>query len=171
MSERITLREFQQELSRRLASAAASTGENTSVLAVQSGGETWLLALADAGEVLSVPRLTAAPLIKPWYAGLANVRGSLYSVIDFGAFRGAPPMHIGPASRLLLCGQRHGLNAALLVDRVLGLRDGRELKEVDEDVPARAWQKSLKHDAEGERYRELDIGALMTSAEFLNVGI
>src|SRR2546423_5418702 len=100
MSQRKTLRDFQQDLSRRLATAAISRSENSSVLAVESGGETWLVALGDAGEVLAVPKLTTAPLSKPWYAGLANVRGSLYSVIDFGAFRGAAPMRIGPASRL-----------------------------------------------------------------------
>jgi twitching motility protein PilI len=99
------------------------------------------------------------------------VRGSLYSVVDFGAFRGAPPMNIGPASRLLLCGHRHGLNAGLLVDRILGLRDGRELKSVDDENPTQPWHKSVKQDAEGQRYRELDTAALMTSAEFMNIGI
>ncbi|MGZ5091121.1 MAG: chemotaxis protein CheW [Burkholderiales bacterium] len=171
MSARITLREFQQDLSHRLATAAASQGENTSVLAVQSGGKTWFMALAEAGEVLPVPKLTVAPLIKLWYAGLANVRGNLYSVVDFGAFHGAPPMHIGPASRLLLCGRHHGLNAGLLVDRVLGLRDSRELTPIEHDVPAWPWQKSVKQDAEGQCYWELDTVALMKSAEFMNIGI
>jgi twitching motility protein PilI len=171
MYERMTLREFQQDLSRRLATAARSQGENTSVLTIQSGGETWFLPLADAGEVLTVPKLTAAPLIKPWYAGLANVRGSLYGVVDFGAFRGAAPVRIGSANRLLLCGQRHGINAGLLVDRVVGLRDGRELKPVQGDAVARPWQKSVKQDDEGRLCWELDTAALMNSADFMNIGI
>jgi twitching motility protein PilI len=171
MYERMTLREFQQDLSRRLATAATSQGENTSVLTLQSGGETWFLALADVGEVLPVPKLTAAPLIKRWYAGLANVRGSLYGVIDFGAFRGARPVCIGPGNRLLLCGQRHGVNAGLLVDRVVGLRDARELKPVQQDTFGRPWQKSLKQDGEGQLCWELDAAALMKSAEFMNIGI
>jgi twitching motility protein PilI len=171
MYQRITLREFQQDLSRRLAIAARSHGENTSVLAVQSGGETWFLSLADAGEVLTVPKLTPAPLIKPWYAGLANVRGSLYGVVDFGAFRGAPSVRIGSANRLLLCGQRHGINAGLLVDRVVGLRDGRELKTVQGDAIAQPWQKSVKQDQEGQLCWELDAAALMKSADFMNIGI
>lgn len=174
MAERISLRQFQQDLSRRLATASAEQGENTSVLAVQSGGETWILELADAGEVLPVPKLAPAPLTKPWYAGIANVRGNLYSVVDFGAFRGAPPVRSGGASRLLLCGQRFGLNAGLLVDRVLGLRDERELKPVMPAVdgtPAPASQSALREDAEGRRYRELDIAALMNSAEFMNIAI
>ena len=171
MYERTTLREFQQDLSRRLATAASSRDENTSVLAIQSGGETWLVPLADAGEVLPVPRLTPVPLIKPWYAGLANVRGVLYSVIDFGAFRGAAPVRTGSSSRLLLCGQRHGLNAGLLVERVLGLRDARELKRAEQDTSAPDWQKAAKRDVDGRMCWELDTAALMKSAEFMNVAL
>ena len=50
----------------------------------------WILALADAVEVLPVPKLTRAPLSKSSYAGLANVRGNLYSVVDFAASFAAP---------------------------------------------------------------------------------
>jgi twitching motility protein PilI len=171
MSKRKTLREFQQELSRRVAIAASSHGENTSVLAVESAGETWVLQLVDAGEVLPVPRLTAVPLIKPWYSGFANIRGNVYSVIDFSAFRGAVPARLGPASRLLLCGEPHGVNAGLLVDRVIGLRDGREFKEIDDAMPAPVWQKAVKADGEGRRCKELDTAALVHSAEFMNIAI
>jgi twitching motility protein PilI len=171
MSQRTTLREFQEDLSRRLASAAASHAENTSVLAVESAGETWLVALADAGEVMTVPKMTAAPLSKPWYVGVANVRGNLYSVIDFGAFRGASAVRMSSASRLLLCGKHHGLNAGLLVDQVFGLRDGQKLKGVIGQAPVYAWQKALKQDDEGRFCWELDTAALMRSAEFMNVGI
>jgi twitching motility protein PilI len=171
MSKRNTLRDFQQELSRRLAIAATSQAENTSVLAVESAGETWVLGLVDAGEVLPVPKLTAVPLIKAWYAGFANIRGTVYSVVDFSAFRGASPARLGPASRLLLCGQRHGVNAGLLVDRVVGLRDGRELKEINDGIAAPAWQKAVKMDGEGRRCKELDTSALVHSADFMNIAI
>src|SRR3954466_7438295 len=145
MAHRTALREFQQNLSRRMANAAISALQNTSVLTVQSGGEAWIMALTDAGEVLPVPKLTAAPLIKPWYAGVANVRGSLYSVVDFGAFRGAAPVRLGPDSRLLLCASRLGLNAALLVDRILGLRDDREFTATTrDDMSQDVWQKCSK---------------------------
>jgi twitching motility protein PilI len=171
MFERTTLREFQEDLSRRLALAATSRNENTSVLAIESGAGRWLLTLADISEVLPLPRLTSAPLSKSWYVGLANVRGSLYSVVDFGAFCGEAPVRISPANRLLLCSPRYAVNAGLLVDRVVGLRDGRELNTVKEHGPARAWQKSVKQDGEGRLCRELDIAALVKSAEFLNIGM
>jgi twitching motility protein PilI len=168
---RLSLMEFQQALSRRLATAAESKQSNTALLAVESGGEAWLLPLAEAGEVLPVPKLTPAPHAKPWYAGMVNIRGSLYSIVDFGVFRGAPAVRVGAASRVLLCGQRHGLNAGLLVDRILGLRDGQALKVAGNGAPAPGWQKSLRDDGEGRQLRELDVAALMKSDEFMNIGM
>ena len=70
---------------------------------------------------------------------------------------------IGPASRLLLCGQRHGLNAGLLVDRVPGLRDDRDLRPAANDDAVRPWQKSLRQDAAGRLCWELDTASLVKS--------
>ena len=59
----------------------------------------------------------------PWFQGVANVRGNLYSVVDFAAFVG-----VGTATeraRLVLFGERLRSAAALLVDRSLGLRNQR----------------------------------------------
>lgn len=174
MANRASLREFQQDLARRLAVAVASDARNASFLAVDSAGEAWLLPLAEAGEVLPVPRLTPAPLTQPWFVGAANVRGNLYGAVDFGAFRGAAAATPGPASRLVLCGQQHGLRAGLLVDRVLGLRDAKHLKQADAaDASGAApqWEKARHVDAGGGRYRVLDVAALVKSSEFMNIAI
>jgi twitching motility protein PilI len=127
MAKRISLREFQQSLSERLVSARRGEGGHT-LLGVESGaddlpgGSHWLIDLADSGEVVPLPQLTPAPLTKPWFAGIANIRGVLYSVVDFAAWRGGAPTPINAQSRLLLIGARHGINSALLVRRALGLR-------------------------------------------------
>ena len=66
-----------------------STVESTatqSLLAFESGGERWLVDLADAGEVLPVPPLSDVPLTQPWFLGIANIRGTLFSVTDLAAF-------------------------------------------------------------------------------------
>lgn len=46
-----------------------------------------LVNLADSGEVVPLLPLTDVPLTKPWFVGMANIRGSLYSVTDFSAFQ------------------------------------------------------------------------------------
>ncbi|MCX7144727.1 MAG: chemotaxis protein CheW [Sulfuritalea sp.] len=127
MAKRISLREFQQGLSERLLSARRGEGAQA-LLGIESGaddlpgGSHWLIDLADSGEVSPLPQLTPAPLTKPWFAGIANIRGVLYSVVDFSAWRGGAPTPINAQSRLLLVGARHGINSALLVRRALGLR-------------------------------------------------
>ncbi len=63
-----------------------------SKLGLQVGDDRWLVDLADAGEVIPVPPITAVPLTRPWFAGVANIRGNLYSVVDFAAFLGGAPV-------------------------------------------------------------------------------
>ena len=81
---RSSLREFQERLARRL--AEASGAERRGLLGFQCGGDNWVIELAEAGEILPPPPLSTVPLTRPWFRGLANVRGTLYGVVDFAAF-------------------------------------------------------------------------------------
>jgi twitching motility protein PilI len=122
---RIDLRSFQQELATRLASKTAAQVES-SRLGLACAGQRWLVRLVDAAEVVAVPPIAAVPLTQPWFAGLANIRGNLYSVVDFAGFLGREaviPHGTGGQSRLLLFGPRAGdLRVGILVQSVLGLR-------------------------------------------------
>src|SRR5262249_41381512 len=136
---RVNLRVFQQELAARLLTkTAAQVG--AARLGLVSGGQSWLVRLADASEVLTVPPLVHVPLTQPWFLGLANIRGSLFSVVDFAAFSGGDPTPPGIASRLLLFGQRFAeLRAALLVQQVLGLRSLSEMEAAGREHDAPDW--------------------------------
>ena len=172
MSQRISLREFQKNLSARLGSA--QRGESArALLAVESGrGEQsrWLLDLADSGEVAPLTGLTPVPLTKSWFAGIANIRGTLYSVVDFSAFRGGELTPQNTEARLLLIGAKHGSNSALLVNRTLGLRPPESLTRAeavaDGTVP---WQGRHYTDASGIEWTRLRIQALLSDPLFLNV--
>ncbi len=167
MAARISLRDYQRELAERLRKAGA--GRAPSKLGLQVGEEAWLVDLAEAGEVLPVPPITALPLTRPWFRGVANIRGNLYSVVDFAAFLGLSPVVAGEQSRLLLLGERFRLGAALLVDRSLGLRNSGQLEPVDgEPAP---WARGRYADAEGRRWKELDLPQLVHHPDFLAVGI
>ena len=130
---RIDLQSFQQELANRLASKTAAQVES-SRLGLSCGGERWLIRLADAAEVVAVPQIAGVPLTQPWFLGLANIRGNLYSVVDFAAFHGREsviPHGAGGQSRLILFGPRAGdLKAGIVVQSVLGLRNLGELTAV-----------------------------------------
>ena len=167
MSARTSLRDYQRDLSERLRSAAA--GRIASRLGLQVADEAWLVDLTEAGEVLPVPAITPVPLTRPWYRGLANIRGNLYSVVDFPAFLGRAPVLIGDRARLLLLGERFRLAAALLVDGSLGLRNPAHLKP-SEAAPA-AWSRGAYADKDGRQWNELDLKQLAQHPDFLSVGV
>jgi twitching motility protein PilI len=167
MAQKISLRDYQRELAERL--RAADSARNASKLGLQVGAQRWLIDLAEAGEVIPVPPITPLPLTRPWFRGVANVRGNLYSVVDFAAFLGAGACECGAEARILLLGERFRSGAALLVDRALGLRNPAELRAREPAAGARAWLRGEYEDDSG-RWSELDVAALVRDAEFLAVG-
>ena len=180
MAKRISLREFQQGLSERLLSARRGEGAQA-LLGIESGaddlpgGSHWLIDLADSGEVSPLPQLTPAPLTKPWFAVIANIRGVLYSVVDFSAWRGGAPTPINAQSRLLLVGARHGINSALLVRRALGLRPQLQMHAASE-VKAGAgetapWLGGRFTDAQDVIWTQLRIPALLADPNYLDIAL
>ncbi len=163
MSKRVNLREFQQNLSNRMQDKSRQ-GDQLSLLGVQIAGQNYLVAMTDISEVLSLPQLTPVPLTRLWFCGVANVRGNLYCVADMAAF-----LHQGKASgaisnRLLLIAERYAVNAALLVDRVFGLRDTRNWTRD-------SVQPDQYFDEQGVAWRKLDVVGLLGQPEFLQIGI
>jgi twitching motility protein PilI len=169
MAKRISLREFQESLAQRLASAQRGEARQA-LLGVESGNDLWLLDLSDSGEVLPVPPLTTVPLTKPWFAGIANVRGMLYSIVDFSAFRGGEPTRRNADTRLLLVGARHGINSALLMDRTLGLKNIDDLEPVAVEGDRPGWAGIRRQDAQGRQWTLLKLRALLADPAFLDVG-
>jgi twitching motility protein PilI len=169
MAKRISLREFQESLSQRLTSAQRGEARRA-LLGVASGNEFWLLDLSDSGEVVPLPSLTTVPLTKPWFAGIANVRGTLYSVVDFSAFRGHEATRRNANARLLLVGARHGSNSALLVDRTLGLRSIDDLEPIAAEDEKMVWAGDVRQDAQGRKWTLLKLRDLLADPAFLDVG-
>lgn len=169
MAKKISLREFQESLVQRLTTAQQGS-TTSSLLGVQAGREFWLLDLTESGEILPPPSLQQVPLTQPWFRGLANIRGTLYSVVDFSAFQGGDPTPINSEARLLLVGTRLGLNCALLVNRALGLRNVEDLSaETTSDV--RPWVNGSFHDRQGRTWNKLQARSLLMQPRFLDIGI
>ena len=148
------------------------------------GGCRWLVNLAESGEVLPVPTLTSVPLTQPWFAGVANIRGTLFSIVDFALWRGGEPTPRTAQTRLLLMGAREGLRSALLVQRAWGLRARDDLHVVEKALPHGEFKSSLQDGAaqtpvwQGLRLQDtstsmcwtcLDIAALLATSDFLDV--
>lgn len=168
MAKKISLREFQEHLAARLVGASSQTAAG--LLGVQSGNDYWLLNLSDSGEIVPLPALTVVPLTKPWFSGIANIRGNLYSVADFSAFQGKEPTPHNAGSRLLLIGTKHGNNAALLVTKTLGLRNIEALTAVPPDPDAKSWGSEAYTDNEGRRWKKLNVRELFADESFMEIG-
>jgi twitching motility protein PilI len=168
VAARTSLRDYQRDLAARLQSAGA--GRASSKLGLQVGGERWLVDLTDAGEVIPVPDITPVPLTRPWFRGVASIRGNLFSIVDIGAFLGGSAAVPGEQARLLLLNERFRMGSALLVERSLGLRNPEQLQQ-RAAAPQRApWIRAEYDDALGAHWRELDVPQLVQDPEFLSVG-
>jgi twitching motility protein PilI len=167
VAKQISLREFQQDLAQRLREAQAEA-EPTSRLSVQAGARNWLLKLDDAGEMLPLPEISGVPLTKSWYLGLANIRGVLASAVDFAAFMGGEPTVRTPNCRLLLIAERFHSFSGLVISRMLGLKSVQAMQPV-EVAGERAWLGAAYRDEDGRLWHELNIAALVSHDDFLNV--
>lgn len=168
MAKQISLREFQQDLAQRLRDAQADS-EQASRLGVRAGDRYWLLKLDDTDEVLPLPDVSPVPLTRPWYLGLANIRGVMANVVDFAAFLGEEPTARTPDCRLVLAADRFQSYSGLLINRMMGLRNVHNLELLDQshDEP---WSSAVYRDREGRTWHELNMGALVASDTFLSVG-
>ena len=156
------LRAFQERLNERLGQAGAV---RQTKLGVEAGGRLWLVELSEAGEIVAVPpNFAVVPLTHSWLRGLVNLRGSLHAVTDLADFLGEPPSVVGRESRLLVFASRLNLNAALLVDRMLGLQDMAALTLVSDPDGADACEWV---DAKDRHWHELSLQQLAVDERFL----
>ncbi|MFT5534186.1 MAG: twitching motility protein PilI [Burkholderiaceae bacterium] len=167
-ARRQRMRDFQSQLAVRMQQALTGLREQSRQLGLQIGSEHCLLNLREAGEIVAVGTIAPVPLTYPWFLGLANVRGNLVSVVDLAQWRGHGATVIDKQSRIIAFGPSLSFNGAVLVSRVVGLRD----------VAAMTLQRDSAHDtgccycdADGIMWRQLELSALIVDPQFLQVGL
>ena len=168
-----SLRKFQSELAERLAGAASTVSYNR--LKIRSGEHAWLVSLADVEEIVAAMRTTAVPLTHPWYVGVTNIRGNLFSVVDFSAFCGGDITEESDDNRLILVGARFNINAAILVSMVVGLGDPTTMTlledNTDQNRVSLPWAGQRWQDTDAQVWDELKVEELVNYPEFLRVGV
>ena len=169
MAKKISLREYQESVVAKLQSSLASPTATASKLGLMIGNEHWLVELQDASEVVSVPEMADVPLTHSWFRGVANVRGNLYSVVDLPAFFGGELSLFTNSSRLLLLNPRFISNSAVLVTKMLGLRNLQQMQKLDKSKDAKPWLAERLQDADGTIWNVLDVAALSADPHFLQV--
>ena len=170
MAKRINLREFQERVFARLREVAANPTAPAK-LGVQVGDQFFLVDMRDASEVVPVPKLMSVALAKSWFSGVANIRGNLFSVTDLQEYSGHGKTTSLPSNRLLLVHPRWMHNTSVLVTAMLGLRyvEQFQARPLPEGVPP--WCIAEYQDKDGRCWREISIGALVQSPDYLKVGV
>jgi len=169
------LRELQQRLAQRMQAAREQT-QVASWLAVECAGLGLLFSLKQAAEIFAPVPLQPVPYGKPWLAGVANLRGGLFTVVDLAVFLGlrdvAGARADAAATRLVSLNPDLNINCALLVDRLVGLRGDEQLTAEAPEPGAAARPKfagTRMRDAEGRSWQQLDLEALSKHEQFLRI--
>jgi twitching motility protein PilI len=172
MANRQSLKELQERLARRL-TAARTEAATASWLAVEAGSSRYLLPLVQSGEIFPWSPVQGVPYTKPWYVGVANLRGGLHGVIDLaGLVAGHPSQveRVTSESRLVSLHTALGVNAVLWIDRLLGLRNPSMFASVGErSADAPAYITRTLFDAQGLAWQELDLQQLAGEPGFLAI--
>jgi twitching motility protein PilI len=163
------MREFQAKLDERIRQAGTAP-DLAARLGLMIGESRWLVDLSEAGEIVPMPMpILPVPLTRDWLLGLVNLRGVLFALADLQRFCGDEPTATGKDARLLAFAPRLGFNAAIVVSRMLGLRNAASMRAEEAEAGA-AWIGRTLIDGEGKRWRELSLQRLAADGRFLMVG-
>ncbi|WCM87530.1 chemotaxis protein CheW [Acidovorax sp. NCPPB 3576] len=173
MANREALRELQTRLAARLQAARGEGVSVSSWLAVESAGRRFLLPLGQSGEIFPWGGVQAVPYTHAWFLGVANLRGSLIGVVDLAGLLGLPSTRteqtLADAS-LLAFNAVLDVNAALLVDRLAGLRGTEAFVSSEppgDDAPP--FYGTTYLDSQGVQWQELNLQALSQHPAFLSI--
>lgn len=174
MANREALRELQTRLADRL-EAAKTAAVSANWLAVESAGQRFLFPLRQSGEIFSVVGVQPVAYTQPWFLGVANLRGGLFSVVDLGGFIYAQPSLQAPAAhsndaRLVAVNQALGTSCALLVDRLSGLRGDDAFTQSEPPDPQAPVYFGPRHvDAQGLTWQEINLQSLCSQERFVQI--
>jgi twitching motility protein PilI len=168
-AKRTRLREYQEQLLERMQAARTSTGARAHQLGVEIGGHGYLIDLTETGEIVPMSQLASVPLTRPWYLGLANIRGNLIGVVDLARYLGQDDDDDGrtrptPApnlARLITFSPALAFPCALLAGRVYGLRQAADMTPQDGRLV----------DADNNEWTPMSLAGLVAEERFLQVGL
>lgn len=179
MANKEALRELQKRLAERL-QKVREQAPTRNWLAVDVAGYGFLLPLDQIGEIFPLSVIQSAPHSQPWFMGVANLRGQLHGVVDLAGFLGLTDRvgrrvvetGVRDAGRLVALNAGLQSNAALLIDKLLGLRNPASMSpnpHASGAKPHFVGQQLV--DSQGRAWYELDVAALVADEAFLKVDV
>lgn len=173
MAKGLGLREYQTSILARLEEAKKPGAEaQAGYLGVVIGNKNVLVNLQDISETLPILHIHRVPIVKPWFLGVANVRGVLYTINDLAQMLEQTLTNISSDTRLLLMRESITPNVGFVVDKMIGLRKMDEMKLNEATAEESICLKSqIYHDGENRIWHMLDCDKLVRSKEFITPNI
>lgn len=115
------------EISKKYEGDARKLPDKTAKQALWTGigfgllGERFVASMGEVVEVMSVPHSTKLPGVKPFVAGIANVRGRLMTLIDLAPFFG-DRSKVAKSSRRVMVTEEGGSYIGFLIDESMGMQ-------------------------------------------------
>lgn len=165
-----SLRDFSAQLAQRLAATPAAETP-TARLGVRIGSRSYLVEMTSIGEVVPGSAIARVPWTRPWFRGLANVRGRLVNVYDVLRMAGDESLRDEQGQQLLVLADALKVNAALLITRAFGLRTAKDLDALPQMEGAAPWEGASFRDADGITLTELNLARLVADERFASIGV
>ena len=96
-------------------------GESIDVLEFRLASESYAIELSFIQEVYPLKALTAVPGVPPFIAGIVNVRGKIYSIMDIKKFFELPEKGLSDLNKVIIV-QYDGIEFGILADVITGVR-------------------------------------------------
>lgn len=173
MPQREALKELQARLAERLQAARTEEGR-TGWLAVEAAGVGFLFPLQQAGEIFPLVDVQPLAHTRPWFCGVANLRGGLHGVVDLATFLGLRAAPLSDATgregaRLVAFNPASRALCALRVESMAGLRRADDLEAVPVNTARPAFAPRQWRDAAGRLWQEIDLAELAASDAFVSI--
>jgi len=142
------------------------------VISFSSLGHDWAVLLDQVAELVDVQACTPLPGVKPWVAGVSNLRGKLLPVIDFAQFLGGELSPVNRLQRIVVL-DRQDVFVGLIVDELKGMRhfssDAYEPDNQHVDTALNPFVQGYYHGDDDTRTLLLNPDALIESQSFHDV--
>jgi twitching motility protein PilI len=157
-----------RERARASATEIVQTAALRGNLAVRLADQYLMLAMDEISEIIPLPAITSVPGVKPWLMGIANLRGTVISVVNLGQFLSGKASMPAAGSRVVVV-KSGEWSYGLLIDEVVGMRHFPPEAQV---APAAVTKAALQpyvsaaYRGEGKTWLAFSIAALVADAVF-----
>ena len=169
MAGKSTLKNYQANILERLEEAKkVGSAAPAGYLGVIIAGKHILVNMQEISETLPLMEIYPVPLVKPWFLGVANVRGVLYAINDIGQLLSGLATTVSSSTRVLLMSDEVTSHVAFLVEKLVGLRKLEGMQKVSDTLEhAFCMRHDVYEDQDGNQWMVLDCEKLVQSKEFI----